>query len=92
MALFKIQRNVVAGQCKGAIVRIQMRYTALVIGSGWIRGWAGTRIGFFSPRKTDDGYRCTGFYFFPWLAPDIAVCQLPRWYLATTRAISFRFE
>jgi len=92
MAIFEIQRDVMSGQCKGALARIQVRYTALFIGTGWIRGWAGSQIGLFTPRKTESGYRCTGFYFQPWLAPDIAVCRLPRWYRAVTRAISFRFE
>lgn len=92
MAIFKIQRDVMSGQCKGALARIQVRYTALFIGTGWIRGWAGSQIGLFTPRKTENGYRCTGFYFHPWLAPDIAVGRLPRWYRLLTRAISFRFE
>ena len=59
MALFKIQRDVMSGQCKGALARIQVRYTALFIGTGWIRGWAGSQIGLFTPRKTENGYRCT---------------------------------
>lgn len=91
MAIFKIQKNVVSGQCKGALARIQIRYTALIIGSGWMRGWVGTRIGIFSPRKTEDGYRCTSFYFHPWFAPDITVNQLPKWYRTITRMISFSF-
>ena len=92
MALFKIQRDVMSGQCKGALARIQVRYTALFIGTGWIRGWAGSQIGLFTPRKTENGYRCIGFYFHLWLAPDIAVCRLPKWYLAVTRVLSFHFE
>jgi hypothetical protein len=91
MAFFKVQRNVMSGQCKGALARIQVRHTALFIGAGWIPGWAGSQVGIFTPRKTNRGYICTGFYFHPWLAPDIAVRQLPRWYRAVARAISFDF-
>lgn len=92
MKLFSMQRDVMSGQCKGALLRLQVRYTAVFLFPGLIRSWAGSQIGIFTPRKTESGYRCTGFYFHPWLAPDIAVCRLPRWYRALTRAISFRFE
>lgn len=71
-------------------MRIQVRYTAVIIGSGWIGGWAGSQIGIFTPRHTENGYVCTGFYFEPWLAPDIAVVQLPKWYTRIMHAISFR--
>ena len=92
MKLFKLQRQVMSGQCKGALLRLQVRYTAIFFFPGLIRGWAGSQIGIFTPRKNEYGYSCTGFYFRPWLAPDIAVCRLPKWYRFVTRAISFRFE
>lgn len=92
MKLFSIQRNVMSGQCKGALLRLQIRYTAIFLLPGLIRGWAGGHIGFFTPRKTATGYACTGFYFEPWLAPDIAVAELPLWYRRVMRALSFRWE
>lgn len=88
--MIAIQRNVMSGQCKGALLRIQIRYTAIFMGAGWIGSWAGSQIGFFTPKKTDNGYTCTGFHFEPWLAPDVPVCGLPRWYRSTMRAITFR--
>lgn len=92
MKLFAIHHNVMSGQCKGALLRLQVRYTAIFFLPGLIRGWAGSQVGFFTPRKTKNGYTCTGFYFRPWLAPDIAVVRLPRWYRLLTRAVSFRFD
>ena len=89
--MIEIDRNVMCGQCKNALLRVQIRHTAVFFGAGWIDGWAGSQIGFFTPRKTEEGYSCTGFYFLPWLYPDIAVCQAPTWYRKTMRAISFRF-
>lgn len=90
--LFSIQRNVMSGQCKGALLRLQIRYTAIFFFPGWIGGWAGSRIGLFTPRKKPDGYVCTGFYFQPWLSPDKAICDLPRWYVKTMQFISFRSD
>lgn len=90
--LFSIHRNVMSGQCKGALLRIQVRYTAIFILPGCIRGWAGGHIGFFTPRKTSTGYVCTGFYFQPWLSPDVAVRSLPQWYVKALRFISFRSD
>lgn len=92
LKLIHIQRNVMSGQCKGALLRIQVRYTAIFVCAGLIRGWAGSHLGIFTPRKTKDGYKCTGFYFRPWLAPDVAVSQLPKWYLRIARSLSFSFE
>lgn len=91
MKFITVQRDVMHGQCKGALARIQVRYTSIILFSGLMPGWAGSRIGIFSPRKTQDGYECTGFYFFPWLAPDIAVCRLPRRY-RMLGLLSFRFD
>lgn len=90
--LIHVQRNVMSGQCKGALLRFQVRHTAVFFFQGWVRGWAGSQVGLFTPRKTKDGYRCTGFYFRPWLAPDIAVCRLPRWYVRLANALSLRLE
>lgn len=90
MKLFGIQRNVLSGQCKGALLRVQVRYTAFFLLPGLIRGWAGSQIGLFTPRRmSPDGWACVGFYFRPWLAPDVAVSRLPKWYVRTARALSF---
>lgn len=53
------------GQCVNALVRIQYKYTGLIIGAGWYKGYHGTRIGLFAPRKLspDKGYTCDGFIF-----------------------------
>lgn len=92
MRIFHIQRDVMSGQCKGAPIRIQFRYTAIFLFPGLIRGWAGSQLGLFVPKKTPSGYSLRGFYFRPWLAPDIAVCRLPRWYVAIANAFSFRTD
>lgn len=92
MKLFEIQKNVMSGQCKNTLLRIQLRYTALFIGVGLIPGWAGTQIGLFTPKKCEGGYRCLGVYFHPWLAPDIPVVRLPKWYRVLMKFISFRFD
>ena len=89
MKLFNIQRDVMSGQCKGALLRLQVRYTAVFLLPGLVPGWAGSQIGLFTPRKTAEGYSCTGFWFRPWLAPDVAVSRLPRWYRALTGRLSF---
>lgn len=88
--MISIHRNVMSGQCKNALVRIQVRHTAVFLLAGCLPGWAGSQVGLFTPRKTDYGYSCTGFYFSPWLAPDKAVAQLPQWYIKTMNALSFR--
>lgn len=89
MKLFTIQRNVMSGQCKRALLRLQIRYTAIFF-LCMFPGWAGSQIGLFVPRKKADGsgYSCTGFYFAPWFAPDIAVCRLPRWYQRIVRMLT----
>jgi hypothetical protein len=92
MKLISIQRGVMSGQCKNAPLRLQIRYTAVFLLPGLIPGWAGTKIGLFTPKKTEHGYRCTGFYFQPWLAPDVSVCQLPAWYRVPMRMMSFRLD
>lgn len=92
MKLFCLQRNVMSGQCKGALLRFQVRHTALFVLPGLIPGWAGSQVGLFTPRKTPAGYRCTGFYASLWLAPDVAVSRLPKWYRVMTRCLRFRFE
>ena len=92
MKLFRIHRNVMSGQCKGSPLRIQIRYTAIFLLPGLIRGWSGSHIGLFTPRKTETGYSCTGFWFRPWLAPDVAVSRLPAWYRLAMRSLSFRFD
>ena len=91
MRLLKIQRNVMCGQCKGALLRLQIRYTAILLLPGFFRGWAGTQIGIFVPRKVRGVYRCLGFRFHPWFAPDIAVRQLPTWYVRAMNICSVDF-
>jgi hypothetical protein len=89
--LVGIQFNVMDGQCKNSLLRVQVRYTAIFLFPGLLRGWCGTHVGLFAPKHNPEkGYRCTGFEFSPWLAPDIAVANLPRFYVKITRAISFR--
>ncbi len=92
MKLLSIQRNVMSGQCKGALLRFQIRYTAFFVFPNLIPGWCGSQVGLFTHKKQKEGYSCTGFYFKPWLAKDIAVCQLPRWYRKLTNCVSFSFE
>lgn len=89
MKFIQIQRNVLSGQCKNALLRIQVGYTAIYFFSGVIPGWAGTKIGVFAPVKGVEGYVRKGFYFQPWLARDVAVSRLPRWYVRVARALSF---
>ena len=86
--MIRIHRDVVSGQCKGALLRIQVRYTAIVLFPGLIRGWTGSQIGMFAPRTTRGGYQCTRFYVHPWLAPDVPVSRLPKWYRAAMRILS----
>lgn len=89
--LWTTHQNVAWGQCKGALCRIQFRRTALFLFPGWVPGWAGSHVGIFAP-SPPDWRRCRAFYFRPWLAPDIGVGQLPRWYLAIARRLRFHFE
>lgn len=94
MKLINIHKDVESGQCKGALLRIQFKTTAIFLFSGlrfWFKdGFAGSQIGLFAPNGYVDGkYRFTKFYFRPWFAPDIAVCRLPTWYRRAMRLISF---
>lgn len=94
MKIITITRNVESGQCKGALLRIQIRTTAIFLFSGmrlWFKnGFAGSQVGLFAPNGYKNGkYKFTRFYFHPWLAPDVAVCRLPQWYRFTMRLISF---
>lgn len=92
---FVVQHNLMSGQCVNALVRIQYKYSALLIGCGWCKGYAGTRIGLFSPRKIRmiDGkfseYRCDGFYFYPWFAKHVAISQLNPTYVKIMHTLSF---
>jgi len=92
MSLFKIHRNVMSGQCKGALVRIQVRYTALFIGSGWIPGRFGFQLGLFTPKRNEDyadDYRCTGFWFSPGGFKDKSIHALPNWQRWICQNLSF---
>ena len=88
---FAVQRNVMSGQCVNALVRIQYKYDCLFIGTGWCKGYSGTRIGLFAPRKLspDKGYTCDGFYFYPWFAKHVAVSQLNPTYVKIMNMLSF---
>lgn len=91
MALFNLQRNVMSGQCKQCLMRIQIRYTALFVGVGWLpEGWSGLQWGFFTPVKIKDKYRCLGFY--GGLLPGLpgAVCRWPKWYYKVWKFLYFR--
>lgn len=89
MKLFTVQKDVMSGQCKGALLRLQVRYTAYFLFPGLIPGWVGSQIGLFTPVKKGDEYTCRGFYFHPWLAKDVAISQLPKWYRWFTGILSF---
>ena len=95
MKIIEIHKNVESGQCKGALIRIQFRTTAIFLFSGmrlrllFKKGFAGSQIGIFAPNGYRDGrYSFTKFYFHPWFAPDIPVMQLPSWYRKTMRFLS----
>jgi hypothetical protein len=88
MKIVHIHRNVMSGQCKGSLLRLQIRHTAIFF-FPWFRGWSGSHIGLFVPRKVNGYYRCTGFRFRPWFASDIAVNRLPNWYVKTMNFLTF---
>jgi len=78
----KIHKNVISGQCKGSLVRIQIRYTAIFLGVDWLPcGWSGLQFGFFAPAHNPKiGYRCIKFYghFLPGLHGPVP--SWPKWY------------
>lgn len=91
---FVVQNNVMCGQCVNSLVRVQYKYTGFLIGAGWCKGYHGTRIGLFAPRKylNDNGYKCykcDGFYFYPWFAKHVAISQLNPTYVKIMNVLSF---
>ena len=92
MKILRIQKDVMSGGCHAALLRLQIRHTAIFFFCNLANGWNGSQIGLFTPKKINDKYRCLGFEFSPWLAPDLPYCKLPRWYTRTMKAISFRFD
>jgi len=58
-----IEKNVMNGQAKGCLLRIQIRYTAIFIKS-WSRHHNGFHIGIFAPEKFDGDYKCLDFYWY----------------------------
>ena len=87
-----IMKNVISGQCANSLARIQIRYTAIFIGQGWIPlGWHGVRWGFFAPAHNPKiGYRCVAFYGS--LLPGMpgAVSRWPKWYRWIKKQMTFR--
>lgn len=90
MRLLTVDRQVIVAQCKGCPLQIQVGYTAVWLLPGSLPGFVGTRIGLFIPRKTDEGYRRSGFRFHPYLWKNVPRGQLPRWYRCITDALSYR--
>ena len=94
-SLFVVQHNVTDGQCVNALVRIQYKYSAVLVGCGLCNGYIGTKIGLFAPRlkrRLDNNfseYRCDGFYFYPWFAKHVATNRLNPTYVKIMRALSF---
>lgn len=91
-AFIHIHRNVMSGQCKGALLRLQVRHTAVFLFPKLWPKRFGFQLGLFTPYKTVNGYRCFGFYFFFGGFRDIAVSSLPRWQQFVIRRIGFSFE
>jgi hypothetical protein len=88
----KIHKNVISGQCKGSLMRIQIGYTAIFIGTNWLPiGWSGLQFGIFAPdHNSKIGYRRIAFYgsFLPGLPGSVG--QWPKWYKWLNRQMSFR--
>ena len=88
----KIMRNVISGQCKDSLIRIQFGYTAIFLGQGWLpKGWSGLQFGFFAPAHNPKvGYRRIAFYgcFLPGMPG--AIMQWPRWYRLLEKQMRFR--
>jgi hypothetical protein len=80
--LIEIHRNVISGQCFGALIRIQVGYSAIFLGCGFLpKDWSGLQWGIFAPMKTESGYVRKGFYgsLLPGIAGPPAFAW-PRWY------------
>jgi len=88
--LIHIDRNVISGQCKGALLRVQVRYTAIFFGVGFIPSWYGMQVGLFAPRHSPmNGYSCTKFYGSFMMGKDIPIIQKPRIIRWLNRALRF---
>lgn len=88
----EIMKNVISGQCKNNFLRIQIGYTAIFIGRGWMpKGWSGFQVGIFAPSHNPKiGYKRIAFYgsFLSGLSGPVA--QWPVWYRWLHKQMSFR--
>ena len=88
----EIMRNVISGQCKNSLARIQIGYTAIFIGQGLLpKGWSGFQLGLFAPAHNPKvGYKRIAFYgcFLPGMPG--AVIRWPKWYRWFKKQMSFR--
>lgn len=93
MKLFEIQRNVESGQCKNALMRVQIGYTAIFLGVGLIKkGWSGLQFGFLAPAHNPLlGYKRIKFY--ARLLPGLSGCvgDWPSWYSKLKKIFSYEF-
>lgn len=87
--LLHVERNVYSGQCKGALLRVQIGYTAIFLFPRALIGWSGSHLGIFSPIKRNGKYLRKGFYIKLWLAPDVAYSRLPKWYTSIAKKLRF---
>lgn len=92
MKLIEVKRNVMSGQAKRCLARIQIGYTAFTILPKMFDGYVGMQIGLFTPRKTELGYSRTGAWFSIGLHKDKSIYQLPSWYRALCKIFNFRFQ
>lgn len=92
MKLITKQTDVMSGQCANHLMRVQIGYTAWLIGRGLVpNGWSGLQIGLFAPSKKPGGdWQRRGFYL--QLLPGMAtpVVQWPGWYRRAWSALSWR--
>ena len=80
--LYEIHKKVISGQCYGALLRIQVRYTAIFIGTNLLpKGWQGLQMGVFAPaHNPNKGYKCVKFYISLLPALPGPVVNWPNWY------------
>lgn len=88
----KVRKNVISGQCYGALVCIQVRYTAIFMGQDWIpKGWQGLKFGVFAPAHNPKiGYRCVAFYGSLLPAMPDSFYLWPKWYKWIYRQMKFK--
>lgn len=90
MKLITIQRNVMSGQAKRCIARIQVGYTAIFILPRIFDNRIGMQVGLFVPKKINDKYIRIGFWFTLGLHKDVSIYRLPKWQQLIYRTINFR--